>query len=144
MNFAKVFRRHHSKESTSAGLKPRGRMPFIHHYHGYLRPFSYHIPATEQVFPSLSTKTSSVVPYRIGLSSDSTLLTNFQTDQMDEIVRLPIKNNRRHSQKLRKERHSQSQLNTNTRWLFRSMETLDEWKERVFSLKNRATKCVLC
>ncbi len=131
MNFAKVFRRHHPRESSE-------RPSFIHH-HRYTRPFSYHIPTTEQLSP---TKPSNVVPYRIGLSSDSTLLTNGQTNENDEIVRLPMKNGRGLSPKIRKDRRYQNQLNANKRWLFRSMETLDGWKGKVFSPKTRATKFV--
>jgi hypothetical protein len=131
MNFAKVFRRHHPRESSE-------RPSFIDH-HRYTRPFSYHIPTTEQLSPSSLTKPSNVVPYRIGLSSDSTLLTNAQTNEDDDIVRLPIKNGKGHS----KDRRFQSQLNANKRWLFRSMEALDEWKGKVFPQKNRPTKFVL-
>jgi hypothetical protein len=142
MNFAKVFRRHHPRESSSPVPKSSERPPFIHH-HRYTRPFSYHIPTTEQLSPSSLTKTSNVVPYRIGLSSDSTLLTNAQTNEDDEIVRLPIKNGKGHSPKIRKDRRFQSQLNANKRWLFRSMEALDGWKGKVFPQKNRPTKFVL-
>ncbi|CAF4567338.1 unnamed protein product, partial [Rotaria magnacalcarata] len=78
------------------------------------------------------TKTSNVVPYRIGLTSDSTLLANGQTNENDDIVRLPVKNGKGHYPKSRKDPRSQSQLNANKRWLFRSMEALDEWKEKVF------------
>ncbi|CAF4609599.1 unnamed protein product [Rotaria sp. Silwood1] len=139
MNFAKVFRRHHSKESSSPVQKSSERPSLNNYIHGYPRPFSYHIPTNEQLSPSSLTKTSNIIPYRIGLSSDSTLLTNGQTHENDEIVRLPIKHSRLQSPKMRKDRRYQSQLNANKRWLFRSMETLDGWKERVFPQKNRTT-----
>jgi hypothetical protein len=145
MNFAKVFRRNHPRESSSPVPKTSQRPSLIHHphhHHQYSRPFSYHIPTTEQLSPLSLTKTSNVVPYRIGLSSDSTLLANGQTNENDEIVRLPIKNGRAQSPKMRKDRRYQSQLTTNKRWLFRSMETLDGWKEKVFPPKNRSTKFV--
>jgi hypothetical protein len=144
MNFAKVFRRqHHPRESSSPVPKSPERPSLIpHHFHQYSRPFSYHIPTSEQLTPSSLIKTSNAVPYRIGLSSDSTLLTNNQTNENDEIVRLPIKNGRGQSPKNRKDRRYQSQLNANKRWLFRSMETLDGWKGKVFPQKNRPTKFV--
>lgn len=132
MNFSKVFRRHNPKQSSE-------KTSFTHNFHGYPRPFSYHIPATEQLSPSSLSKASSVFPYRIGLSGDSALLTNGQTNENDEIVHLPVKNGRRSSPKLRKDRRYQAQLNANKRWLFRSMETLDGWKEKVFPHKNRTT-----
>jgi hypothetical protein len=128
MNFAKVFRRHHARESSSPIRKSSERSNFIHP-----RPFSYHIPIIDQSLPSPLNKTSNLIPYRIGLSSDNTLLPN----DKDEIVRLPM------NPKVRKDRRFQSQLNTNKRWLFRSMETLDEWKDKVFSQKTRSTKFVL-
>jgi hypothetical protein len=139
MNIAKVFRRH-PRESSSPVPKSSERPSFIHHHHS--RPFSYHIPTPKSVTPSSLIKTSNVVPYRLGLSSDSTLLTNGQTNENDEIVRLPIKNGRGLSPKIRKDRRYQNQLNANKRWLFRSMETLDGWKGKVFSPKTRATKFV--
>ncbi|CAM4743302.1 unnamed protein product [Rotaria magnacalcarata] len=139
MNLAKVFRRHHPKESTSPVRKISERPSFIHPFQGYPRPFSYHIPAIEQLSPSSLTKTSNVVPYRIGLTSDSTLLANGQTNENDDIVRLPVKNGKGHYPKSRKDPRSQSQLNANKRWLFRSMEALDEWKEKVFAQKSRTT-----
>ncbi|CAF0847476.1 unnamed protein product [Rotaria sordida] len=139
MNFAKVFRRHHPKESSSPVQKSFERPSLIHHYHGYPRPFSYHIPTNEQLSPLSLNITPNIVPYRIGLSSDSTLLTNGQTNENDDIVRLPIKSYRAQSPKMRKDRRYQTQLNANKRWLFRSMETLDGWKEKVFSQKNRTT-----
>ncbi|CAF2544318.1 unnamed protein product [Rotaria sp. Silwood2] len=139
MNFAKVFRRHHSKESSSPVQKSFERPSLNHHFHGYARPFSYHIPTNEQLSPSSLTKTSNIIPYRIGLSSDSTILANGQTNENDDIVRLPIKSNRLQSPKMRKDRRYQSQLNANKRWLFRSMETLDGWKEKVFPQKIRTT-----
>lgn len=142
MNFTKVFRRHHPKQSSSPVRKSSERPSFIPH-HQYSRPFSYHIPSTEQLTPSSLIKTPNVIPYRIGISSDSALLTNNQTNETDEIVRLPMKNGRGHSSKGRKDRRHQSQLNANKRWLFRSMETLDGWKDKVFSQqKNRPTKFV--
>ncbi len=136
MNFAKVFRRHHrSKE-------PSERPTYLPPHHQYSRPFSYHMPSTEQFTPSPLIKTSTVVPYRIGLSSDSTLLNNGQTNETDEIVRLPIKHDRGPSPKVRRDRRYQSQLNANKRWLFRSMETLDGWKGKVFAPKTRTSKSV--
>jgi hypothetical protein len=139
MNFAKVFRRHHHpRESSPPVPKPN----FLPHHHQYSRPFSYHIPTTEQITSSSLIKTSNAVPYRIGLSSDSTILANAQTNENDEIVRLPIKNGRGQSPKSRKDRRYQSQLNANKRWLFRSMETLDGWKEKVFPQKLRTSKFV--
>jgi hypothetical protein len=140
MNFAKVFRRHHHhpRESTS----PVSKSTFLPHHHQYSRPFSYHIPATEHKTPSSLIKTSNSVPYRIGLSSDSALFANAQTNETDEIVRLPIKNSRGHSPKSRKDRRHQSQLNANKRWLFRSMEALDGWKGKVFAQKVRTSKFV--
>jgi hypothetical protein len=142
MNFAKVFRRQQPRESTSPVQKTPERPSFMPHHHQYSRPFSYHIPPTEQITPLSLTKTTNVIPYRIGLSSDSTLLANGQTNETDEIVRLPIKNGRSQSPKLRKDRRQQSQLTANKRWLFRSMETLDGWKGKVFPQKNRSTKFV--
>jgi hypothetical protein len=149
MNFAKVFRRHHhhhhhhSREPSSSIPKSPKKSTFLpHHHHQYARPFSYHIPTKEQLNPSSLIKTSNSVPYRIGLSSDSTLLNNAQTNENDEIVRLPIKTNRGQSPKPRKDRRYQSQLNANKRWLFRSMETLDGWKEKVFSQKSQTSKFV--
>ncbi|CAM4917460.1 unnamed protein product [Rotaria socialis] len=139
MNLAKVFRRHHPKESTSPVRKTSERPSFIHPFQGYPRPFSYHIPATEQLSSSSLTKTSNIVPYRIGLTSDSTLLANGQTNENDDIVRLPVKSGKGHYPKSRKDPRSQSQLNANKRWLFRSMEALDEWKEKVFTQKSRTT-----
>jgi len=146
MNFAKVFRRHHhhhSRESSSPVSKSSKRPSFIpYHHHQYSRPFSYHIPTTEQLTPTSLIKTSNLIPYRIGLSSDSTLLNNAQSNENDEIVRLPIKNGKGQSPKIRKDRRHQSQLTANKRWLFRSMETLDGWKDKVFPQKNRPTKFV--
>ncbi|CAF0872469.1 unnamed protein product [Adineta steineri] len=135
MNFTKVFRRHQSREATLSNIKSSERPSLIHQHHRYNRPFSYHIPKTEQLSspPSL-TKLSTIVPYRIGLSSDSTLVTNNQANQNDEIIRLPLK-----SVKAHKDRRYQSQLNANKRWLFRSMETLDGWKGKVFPQKVRTT-----
>ena len=141
MNFAKVFRRHHhSRESHSPTSKPLDKSTFIHHQ--YARPFSYHIPTTEQITPVSLLKPSNIVPYRIGISSDSTLLNNGQTNETDEIVRIPMKNSRGQSPKARKDRRFQSQLNANKRWLFRSMETLDGWKGKVFSPKQQPSKFV--
>lgn len=143
MNLAKVFRRHQPKESPSPNPKKSEKSPFIHPFHGYPRPFSYHIPPTEQLSPLSLTKTPNRVLYRIGLSSDSGLLTNGQTNENDDIVRLPIKNGKGQSPKSRKDRRCQSQLNANKRWLYRSMETLDGWKEKVFTPKNRTNEFVL-
>lgn len=137
MNFAKVFRRQHPKRSTSPE-KPS----FLPHHHQYARPFSYHLPAKDQLARSSLMKTSPTVPYRVGLSSDSTLLNNGHNNENDEIVRLPIKNGRGTSPKARKDRRYQSQLNANKRWLFRSMETLDGWKGKVFPSKPRPSKYV--
>lgn len=144
MNIAKVFRRHHPKESSSPVRKSPERPSSIHHFHGYPRPFSYHIPRNEQISPPRITKPLNVIPpYRIGLSSDSTILTNGQANENDDIVRLPIRTVRLQSPKMRKDRRYQAQLTANKRWLFRSMETLDGWKEKVFSPKNRTTEFVL-
>lgn len=139
MNIAKVFRRHHTKETNS---KSFNKSSFIHHQHA-ARPFSYHIPPTEQISSTTLLKPSNVIPYRIGISSDSTIRNNTQTNDNDEIVRLPMKNNREGlSPKMRKDRRFQSQLNANKRWLFRSMETLDGWKGKVFPPKQRTTEFV--
>lgn len=144
MNFTKVFRRqhhhhHHPKQSSSSPVRKSTEKPTLqpYHHHQYSRPFSYHIPPTEQLPPTSLIKTSNVIPYRIGISSDSAILTNNQTNETDDIVRLPMKTNRRLS---RKDRRHQAQLNANKRWLFRSMETLDGWKDKVFPQKNRPTK----
>jgi len=144
MNFAKVFRRHHHPRESSSSIPKPSEKPSLrpHHHHQYSRPFSYHIPTAEQLTPSSLIKTSNAVPYRIGISSDSALLTNYQTNENDEIVRLPIKNGRGQSPKTRKDRRHQSQLNANKRWLFRSMEALDGWKDKVFPQKFRLIKCV--
>ncbi|UJR37809.1 hypothetical protein I4U23_030499 [Adineta vaga] len=138
MNLAKVFRRHHhqhprSQESTSPIRKPLEK-PSLNHEHRYNRPFSYHIPKTEPLSPISSTKVNNVIPYRIGLSSDSTLINNASTNDNDEIVRLPMKNGKEY-----KNRRYSTQLNANKRWLFRSMETLDGWKGKVFAQRVRTT-----
>lgn len=132
MNLAKVFRRHHhhTRESTSPVRKPLERPSVNHDHHRYNRPFSYHIPETKQS----STKVTNVIPYRIGLSSDSTLINNVSAHDNDEIIRLPMKNGKDY-----KNRRYSSQLNANKRWLFRSMETLDGWKGKVFAQKVRTT-----
>ena len=51
MNFAKVFRRHHPPRETVSPIPKTSEKPsFIPHYHHqYSRPFSYHIPTTEQL-----------------------------------------------------------------------------------------------
>lgn len=132
MNFSKVFRRHPPKESSSPTPKKMEKPFYIDQNHRS-RPFSYHIPPSEQ--------TPSTIPYRIGLSSDSSLLTPGLNNDGDEIVRLPTKSPREHlSPRGRKDRRAQSQLNANKRWLFRSMETLDGWKGKVFAQKVRTTK----
>ncbi|CAF1152230.1 unnamed protein product [Adineta ricciae] len=132
MNLAKIFRRHHhhhhTRESTSPVRKPLERSSVNHDHHRYNRPFSYHIPKTEQS----STKVINTIPYRIGLSSDSTLVNNVSAHDNDEIIRLPMKNGKDY-----KNRRYSSQLNANKRWLFRSMETLDGWKGKVFAQKVR-------
>lgn len=131
MNFSKVFRRHPPKDSLSTTSKT----PDQSLHTRYPRPFSYHIPTSEQ--------TPSTIPYRIGLSSDTTLLTPISNLDTDEIVRLPAKGIREHlSPRGRKDRRAQSQLNANKRWLFRSMETLDGWKGKVFPTKVRTTEFV--
>jgi len=142
MNIAKVFRRHHHTKETPS--KTFDKSPFIHHQHT-ARPFSYHIPATEQIPSTTLLKPSNVIPYRIGISSDRTLLNQTaQTNDNDEIVRLPMQKNNRTglSPKMRKDRRFQSQLNANKRWLFRSMETLDGWKGKVFPQKQRTSEFV--
>lgn len=146
MNLAKVFRRQqHSKRTSSSSVRksPDKSTFFPHHHHQYARPFSYHIPAKDQLPPSSLMKTSPAVPYRVGLSSDSTLLNNGHNNENDDIVRLPIKTGRGTSPKSRKDhRRHQSQLNANKRWLFRSMETLDGWKGKVFPPKSRPSTYV--
>lgn len=142
MNLAKVFRRQHPKQTPSSPVRksPDKSSFFPHHHHQYARPFSYHIPSKDQLPSSSLMKTSPTVPYRVGLSSDSTLLKNGQNNENDDIVRLPIKNGRGTSPKSRKDRRHQSQLNANKRWLFRSMEALDGWKGKVFPSKFRPSK----
>ena len=138
MNFSKVFRRH-QQPKQSTGKSPDQPF-FIQPHHRYPRPFSYHIPASEQVSPL--PKTSNVIPYRIGLSSDRTLFRQGPSNDPGEIVRLPMKTRRDHSPKGRKDRRLHSQLNSNKRWLFRSMEALDGWKGKVFSPKPSTNRSV--
>lgn len=133
MNFTKVFRRQHNHKEVPD-------KPSYMHHHGYPRPFSYHIPPTEQSSPL--NKPSQSIPYRVGLSSDSTILTHANNQDIDEIVRLPSKPARQISPKHRKDRRHHGQLTANKRWLFRSMEALDEWKGKVFSPKIRTNKFV--
>lgn len=129
MNFTKVFRRQSNQKQHIE--QPAS----MHPQHAYPRPFSYHIPTSEQVLPLKKPVNS--IPYRIGLSSDRGLLTQANSQENDQIARLSNKSNRDSSPKRRKDRRHQSQLNSNKKWLFRSMEALDEWKDKVFSPKLR-------
>jgi hypothetical protein len=141
MNFAKVFRRHHQRNEPISTVGKSLDAPSLMNQHRYPRSFSYHLPSTEQTSPSK--RTSNFIPYRIGLSSDRTLLTPISVHHTDDIVHLPMKSPNASSPKMRKDRRCQSHLNANKRWLFRSMETLDAWKGKVFAQKVRISKFVL-